>query len=285
MNDGDATEVHLAHGGRERRVLVHAPAGVGQAGPAPLVLAFHGGLGTAKAMRRQSLLDRVADRERFIVAYPEGIGRFRDRMLTWNAGSCCGYAMRMNSDDVGFTLAILDEVARRWSVDAARTYAVGFSNGGMFSYRLACEVPERFAAVGVVSATLTVDGPEPRLPTPVIHVHGLADRNVSFEGGIGENQFSRTDYRPVEETLAWWVRVNHCDPRPVESRDEGECNVRRYAPREGRAGAPVELVTLPAGGHTWPGGIDISEHLGTGRLVENVDASARIWSFLSRFHR
>ncbi|MBK7973426.1 MAG: hypothetical protein IPK07_09155 [Deltaproteobacteria bacterium] len=141
MNDGDATEVHLAHGGRERRVLVHAPAGVGQAGPAPLVLAFHGGLGTAKAMRRQSLLDRVADRERFIVAYPEGIGRFRDRMLTWNAGSCCGYAMRMNSDDVGFTLAILDEVARRWSVDAARTYAVGFSNGGMFSYRLACEVP------------------------------------------------------------------------------------------------------------------------------------------------
>ncbi|MBK7973427.1 MAG: hypothetical protein IPK07_09160 [Deltaproteobacteria bacterium] len=79
--------------------------------------------------------------------------------------------------------------------------------------------------------------------------------------------------------------MNHCDPRPVESRDEGECNVRRYAPREGRAGAPVELVTLPAGGHTWPGGIDISEHLGTGRLVENVDASARIWSFLSRFHR
>jgi len=284
MSDGgDAVELHLAHGGRERRALVSASPGVGQGDrPAPLVLAFHGGLGTAKAMRRQSLLDRVAEREGFVVVYPEGIGRFRDRMLTWNAGSCCGYAMRVNSDDVGFTLALLEEVGRRWRVDPARTYAVGFSNGGMFSYRLACEVPERFAAIGVVSATLTVDGPEPRLPTPVIHVHGLADRNVSFGGGIGENQFSRTDYRPVEETIAWWVRVNRCDPRPVES-DDGECRVRRYAPASG--GAPVELVTLPEGGHTWPGGVDISEHLGTGRLVQSVDASRRIWDFLRRFHR
>lgn len=285
MSDGgDAVELHLAHGGRDRRALIHVPPGVGQAGAAPLVLAFHGGLGTAKAMRRQSLLDRVADREGFVVVYPEGIGRFRDRMLTWNAGACCGYAMRMNSDDVGFTLAILAEVARRWPVDPARTYAVGFSNGGMFSYRLACEVPEHFAAIGVVSATLTVDGPEPRLPTPVIHVHGLADRNVSFEGGIGENQFSRTDYRPVEDTIAWWVRVNACDPSPAESRDDGECRVRRYAPRAA-GGAPVVLVTLPQGGHTWPGGVDISEHLGTGRLVESVDASARIWDFLRQFHR
>lgn len=284
MSGGDPVELRLAHGGRERRALVYAPAGVEQGGPAPLVLAFHGGLGTAKAMRRQSLLDAVAERERFVVVYPEGIGRFRDRMLTWNAGSCCGYAMRVDSDDVGFTLALLAEVARRWSVDAARTYAVGFSNGGMFSYRLACEVPERFAAIGVVSATLTVDGPVPRLPTPVIHVHGLADRNVSFAGGIGENQFSRTEYRPVEDTIAWWVRVNGCDPSPVESRDDGECHVRRYAP-SGAGGAPVELVTLPEGGHTWPGGVDISEHLGTGRLVASVDASRRIWSFLSRFHR
>ena len=39
----------------------HAPVGMAPGSPAPLVLAFHGGLGTAKAMRRQSLLDRVAD--------------------------------------------------------------------------------------------------------------------------------------------------------------------------------------------------------------------------------
>lgn len=282
--DSSAVEIRLQHDGRERRALVVVPPTLAAGTRVPLVVAFHGGLGTAALMRRQSGLDRVAAKHGFVVAYPDGIGRFRDRMLTWNAGACCGYAMRVGSDDVGFTLALLDAIGSRVEVDPARTHAVGFSNGGMFCYRLACEVPERFAAIGVVSATLTFDGPAPRLPTPVIHVHGLADRNVQFAGGIGENQFSRVDYRPVPDTIAWWRRVNRCRAAAVETVDGKDCRIERFAP-DGPEGAPVVVVTLPEGGHTWPGGVDISEHLNTGRLVTNVDASEMLWQFLAAFHR
>lgn len=282
--ESSAVEIRLHHDGRDRRAVLVAPPGLPPGTRVPLVIAFHGGLGTAALMRRQSGLDRVAARHGFAVAYPDGIGRFRDRMLTWNAGDCCGYAMRVGSDDVGFTVALLDEIGRRLAVDGARTYAVGFSNGGMFCYRLACEVPERFAAIGVVSATLTFHGATPRLPTPVIHVHGLADRNVQFAGGIGENQFSRVDYRPVPETIAWWKRVNGCKAEPVEIVEERDCRIERFAPT-GDGGAPVVTLTLPEGGHTWPGGVDISEHLNTGRLVASVDASEKIWQFLAAFHR
>ncbi len=284
MKAGDY-EVRLEHGGRDRKVLVHVPASAVGRGPVPLVLAFHGGLGTPDSIRRQSRLDTLADREGFVIGYPQGIGRFRDRMLTWNAGGCCGYAMRMGIDDVGFTLTILDEIGKGFDVDRSRTYALGFSNGGMLSYRLACEVPERFAAIAAVSATLTVDGPVPALPTPVMHVHGLADHNVQFEGGVGENTFSRTDYLPVREAVRFWIRANHCAPEPAQREDLGDCRIERYEPAAGAAGAPVVLITIPEGGHTWPGGVDISEHLNTGKLVQSVDASARIWAFLSQFKR
>ena len=45
-------------------------------------------------------LSEKADKEGFIVVYPNGTGRM-ERMLTWNAGTCCGCGPR-NVDDVGF---------------------------------------------------------------------------------------------------------------------------------------------------------------------------------------
>jgi poly(3-hydroxybutyrate) depolymerase len=105
-----------------------------------VVLAFHGGGGNAAGFQRYAELDRIADRERFLVVYPNGTGRLPNRLLTWNAGDgCCGYAMTNRVDDVGFAVAVIADLERRAPIDRRRIYATGHSNGAILSHRLAAE--------------------------------------------------------------------------------------------------------------------------------------------------
>ena len=288
-SEGDSTvsdadrELFITHGGLRRSFYVHVPSEYDGEEKVPLVLNFHGGMGSADSQRRQSQMTPVADKFKFIVVYPNGTGRFRDRILTFNAGNCCGYAEQHQVDDVGFVAAMLDELNRLYSVDTRRVYACGFSNGAMLSYRLACELPERFAAIAAVSGALAVDGPVPARPVPVIHFHGLEDHNAPFKGGIGENQFQPNPHRSVPDTVAFWVKANHCQAQPAEVKTEDDHVMERYAPAADEKGAPVVLYKLPKGGHTWPGGSDISRALNTGHLVDTVDASTIIWKFFEQF--
>ena len=91
----------LDWGGSRGTYLVHVPPQYDSARPAPVVLIFHGGGTNAKTMVRFSGLSETADQAGFLAVYPGGTGH-NPNLLTWNAGDCCGYAMRQNVDDVGF---------------------------------------------------------------------------------------------------------------------------------------------------------------------------------------
>ncbi|MBX3411468.1 MAG: hypothetical protein KF708_02030 [Pirellulales bacterium] len=278
-------EHQLRHGDRDRYYYVHVPEGHDGTQPLPVVLNFHGGGGNADAARRQSRMNEVADRHGFLVVYPEGSGRLRHKLLTWNAGSCCAYAVDKQIDDVGFVAALLDDLSKQYSLDARRIYATGISNGAMLAYRLACELPDRITAISPVAGTLGVDGPVPDRGVPVLHFHGRQDRNVPFSGGFGPNGLLKVDHRSVPDTIAWWCRANQCDVERPEVQESSDVVIRRYLPRAdaGAKGAPVELYELTDGGHTWPGGADITAGLGTGKLVTNVDASELMWQFFQQF--
>jgi poly(3-hydroxybutyrate) depolymerase len=132
-------EIMLRHDGRRRTYLVHVPPGP-QSAPMAVVLAFHGGGGNASGFERYAELDRVADRERFLVVYPNGTGPLPNRLLTWNAGDgCCGYALTNRVDDTGFAVAVVADLERRVRIDRKRIYATGHSNGAILSHRLAAE--------------------------------------------------------------------------------------------------------------------------------------------------
>jgi polyhydroxybutyrate depolymerase len=265
--------------GLKRRYLVHVPAGYDGKRPLPVVLAFHGGGGRAEVQREQSQLNRTADKHGFLVVYPDGTGRLR--LLTWNAGTCCGYAVQNNIDDVAFTAQLLDQLQAQFPIDARRVYATGLSNGGMLSYRLACELSDRIAAIAPVAGDMGVDGPPPKRPVPVIHFHGLKDPNVLFEGGIGPNQFQKTPHRSIPDSLAFWIRANNCQPEP-QIEQIPDAVIERWTPARGQAGAPVVLYKLPGGGHNWPGGVDTTARLGTGPHVSSVDASEIMWKFFEQ---
>jgi polyhydroxybutyrate depolymerase len=116
----DDYDFSLTHAGRVRAYLLHVPPQADDKKPLAAVLNFHGGGGTAKGQKEWSGLDAVADREGFLAVYPDGTGRFGRRLLTWNAGTCCGYARTNAVDDVRFVIALLADLAARTLVDHTR---------------------------------------------------------------------------------------------------------------------------------------------------------------------
>jgi polyhydroxybutyrate depolymerase len=245
--------------GVRRSYYVHVPPGHSGAEPLPVILALHGAFSTARKFETESGLSRLADREGFLVVYPQGIG-LGDLFRHWNSGHCCGKARKLNLDDVGFALAAVDDVARRNPVDRSRLYVVGHSNGGMLAYRIAAERPELIAAVAVASATIggtpTADEPEwtvprPKRPVPVLAFHGRADENVPYDGGRASQSRGESSTISVARSVGLWVEADGCDRAPQIAMTHGGRVERRSWSGCGD-GSEVVLYSLEGWGHDWP---------------------------------
>lgn len=288
-------EFRLAHQNLQRNYFVHVPPQAGRR-PLPVMLSFHGGGSHAEVMRSYTRMDAAADRDGYIVVYPNGSSGFQGRFLTWNAGNCCGPAAALQIDDVGFALAVLDDLAPRIPIDASRVYAIGLSNGAMMAYRLAAEASHRIAAVAGVAGAMSLGHFAPSRPVPMLHIHSMQDHIARFDGGFGPPRTiadTRMFHTPVEEALRRWLDHNGCPLKPaavetVEGQpgtpDEAHSAIRRIY-RPCREKVEVVLLQLSGVGHVWPGGVrDYNPQLlGTGTAV--VDANAEIWKFVSRFRR
>ncbi|TGD76092.1 polyhydroxybutyrate depolymerase [Mangrovimicrobium sediminis] len=256
-------------GGEQREYLVYVPPNLPKDARPPLVLVFHGGMGNAAKTEGFTHMDEVAREHGFIVIYPEGtVQRFSERHRTWNAGVCCGNSVRKRSDDVGFVGSLIDMAVDKYGVDPQRVYATGVSNGGMLTYRLACEMSDRIAAIAPVAGTLALTGCKPETPIAVLHVHGTADENVPAQGGVGKRSITRVDYRSVEESLAPLEAGNRCSGEPSADTLAPQRVMETYACQA----APVQYLKLIGGGHTWA--------LGEGEGAA-LRLSQRIWEFFS----
>lgn len=289
-------EFTIRHGGRARMYLVHVPSRVA-ARPAVL-LAFHGGGGNAAGFQEYAELDRVADREGFLVVYPNGSGPLPRRLLTWNAGDgCCGYALQRNIDDVGFAVAVIDDLARRTPLDRRRVYATGHSNGGIMSHRLAAERPDFVAAIAPVAGSLDLHRFAPTRPVAVLQIHSVDDPRALYNGGLGPpfpGTNNRVTHQPVQTGLDRWIAANGCSARPettavrrgaAGTREAGH-TATQLVWRACRGDAEVAHWKLTGSGHGWPGDAPPpgSEEI-AGPQTTIVRAAQEVWSFVSRFSR
>jgi len=285
----------LAHAGRVRTYLLHVPPQAADKKPLAVVLNFHGGGGTAKGQKEWSGLDAVADREGFLVVYPDGTGRFGRRLLTWNAGTCCGYASTNAVDDVGFVLTLLADLAARTPVDHTRIYATGMSNGAMMSYRLAVEASEWIAAIAPVAGGMVVETFTPRRAMPVMHFHSVDDPRALYRGGLGPRLpfLRRVLHPPVEETVGHWVQYDECPPQPevgptrhgTAGEEDATHTATKIVYSPCRQGTEIVLWKLTGAGHVWPGpGPKFPEWL-LGAPTSVVNASEKMWQFFRRFSR
>jgi polyhydroxybutyrate depolymerase len=271
----------------ERHYLVHAPPGYQKKKPIPVVLNFHGGGGNAETQRNFSQMDVAADRNGFIVVYPQGTSRKRLLKLregyTWNAGSCCGWAQKHNIDDVGFTAALLVDLAKQFNINPRMVYATGYSNGAIMCYRLACELSDRIAAIAPVSGPMgmkTANCKPPR-PVPIIHFHGTKDESAPYEGGAGRRSVPGQNFESVDNTISFWLKHNRLEQEKPKIIRKGNAVGKFYG--SDRDNREVVLWSIEGGGHTWPGGKfgGLGKRV-LGEMTQDISASDLMWIFFKR---
>lgn len=281
-----SSEESIMFGGQERTFRVRLPEGYDHTQSYPVVFALHGGFGSGERMENETTnFNPVADSNGIIMIYPDGVAQFPradsdvTRIRTWNAGGCCGHAQSENIDDVGALKKILEYTEEIACVDSKRVYSTGMSNGAMMSYRLACEASDTFAAVAPVGASLVFEPCEPERPVPVVHIHGLEDKNAPFEGGMGCGPGDTSDLAPVPELMDRWDAMLGCSGEEEVLLDTADVTCVATS----GCGQDVQLCTLPNGNHSWPGGIpknrDPLPGCEGGEQVESFYASEYIWNF------
>jgi polyhydroxybutyrate depolymerase len=265
----DITET-VEFGGLTRSYILHRPPSV--SGALPLVLAFHGGGDTAADMEPLTHFDELADREGFLVVYPQGVD---NRWADARDG-----ATPANDDDVGFVRALLDDLKRRIAYDPARVFATGVSIGGFFVARLGCEAADRIAAIGVVAATIAISEAARCAPArriPVVTMHGTDDTFVPADGDATSGMLS------VADAARRWTQVDGCAPQPdvayaPDTADDGT-RVRRETYPGCAGGSAVVFYIVEGGGHTWPGGPSYTTGTAIQRSTRDIDATTILWRF------
>lgn len=254
----------LTHNGVQRCWLQYVPPSSANR-PRPLLLDLHGYTATAGAQRAHDGWAQLAESEKLIVAWPNGLHR------SWNAGGlCCGIAARHGVDDVGFLRALVARLRALHNVDSERIYVTGHSNGCMMAQRFAREASETVAAVGCMSGYLHAHAPAasaPRLRMPALEVHCANDRQVKYDPGAHEN-------------LERWAAWNGCAGQAEVVWRNASSTLEAHTACDG--GSEARLLTLRGCGH-WPYQPTRRHEPSDARLAE--DAVRIAWDFMRRFRR
>jgi polyhydroxybutyrate depolymerase len=263
----------ITHDGIQRDYILYIPELYDGSTAVPLVLNFHGyGSNAAQQMFYGDFRD-IADTEGFLLVHPEGTTFIGDQF--WNVGFP---GLSSNIDDVGFTEALIDELATLYAIDLDRVYATGMSNGGFMSFLLACQLSEKIAAVASVTGSMTqdtFDDCNAQHPTPVLQIHGTDDGVVLYNG----NNLSI----PIADVISYWVDFNNCETTPTTTTlpdvdvSDGS-TIEHSVYEDGDNGITTEHMKVIGGGHTWPGSV-----INTAGTNQDIDASMEIWLFFSRF--
>jgi len=270
--------------GMVRSYKVHAPPSYNALSPTPLVITFHGGGGNSEAMRIFTNMDSTSNREGFIVVYPEATG---DTLLGqpaggWNACDSCGAKLMIenNNDDVGYIAKMIDKLTGDFVIDKNRIFATGHSNGAQMTFRLACELSDRIAAIAPVGMqALNMETCEKlKRPMPLILIHGTEDNCSLYDGGKCGGCFAKffnnyfqhpliapyyPDYEPIDvgqfqfscgsipDHIERWKTINQVSKASKITYKNGDAECVTYGPDEE---GEITLCTIRSLGHAWPGG-------------------------------
>lgn len=277
---------YIIHDGLRRSYILHLPDTYSPSNAYPLVLVFHGGGGNAENIEEVSGFSQKADDEEFIVVYPDGTGKLKQKFLTWNCGFCCGYALDHNIDDVGYIRTLIIHLQERYCIDENMIYATGLSNGGIMTYQIGAMLSDTFAAIAPIAAQIGGQAtmnepiwqiPEPDYPVSVMAFHGTADHRVPYDGGRPIDNGSNTYYwMSTNESISFWLEQNQCNSFPQRTiSDSGNIIIDTWT--GGINDSEVSLVTIVNGSHSWPGGSKGWEH---GDIpTTEINATDMMWEF------
>lgn len=280
----------FVHQTYERQFMVHFPPNFDTSSQRALVVSLHGGSGNMVNAQGFSQLNPVADQNDFVIAWPQGYG-IAPPGFSWADGRNTS-ADQSGIDDVGFIDRLIDLLVTRYNIDTNRIFICGFSNGGFMVQRLACELPERFAAMASLGASMDIlryQNCNPSRPIPMAFFNGTADPAVPYGGGPMQNP-QVTPIVAVETAVQYWVNHNGCQTvNPVVAlpdifpTDNSTAELYQYSNCD--CNADVVFYKLINGGHTWPGVYVASQEAVLGNTNRDINGSDELWTFFNAHSR
>lgn len=243
-----------------RTTIVYVPDGINKP---PLLISMHGMGIPASWNQSMMLFEPIADRDKFIVVYPQGENN------QWDLGGM---------KDINFIVAIMDSMDSRFDIDRNRVYASGFSMGGMMSYYLACKIPEKIAAIapGCGYPLGGQSGCAKTRPVPIFHIHGTADDFVKYSN--------------LHSFLNTKIAEYGCPQSPVKTMPYPASNPNSksfkeyWGPCSDNNGMSSEITLISVTGmiHDWatPGKANANEDPAFTGKPFDVNGSEEAWAYL-----
>lgn len=286
--EGKLSTHQLKVDGRERTYQLYSPTQPRK--KMPVVIVLHGGGGgarTAQQFIEYVGMNNVAERERFLVAYPVAVDG------NWNDGRNVAFmtSHKENIDDVGFIRQMVDEIAKDQSVDRSRIFCTGISNGGIMSHRMAADASDLVAAiapvVGGMAEPLAKDF-APKFPVSLFVIQGDSDPLVPIDGGNVGFRIGKKRGRIIsaKNAVALYAKrakiegeIKSSELKDADTADGTTTSAGQFP--IGIGGTRLQVYVVRNGGHTWPGKPQYLNERLIGKTSQDFDATEAIWEFFA----
>lgn len=289
LAQGDTLTFSFSDQGYERSYTVYVPEAYNGTEEWPVVFNFHGYSINASVQMLWTGMNAVADTGHFLLVYPEGLlmkntnPALAPQGPGWNAGSDSDtvFFSAQPVDEATFVSNLIDQVDANFNVDLHRVYTTGWSNGGMQSTVLACELSDRIAAAAPIGAAGDQGRPcNPERIMPILYTHGTADPLVNYEdGGANPNFWGIPGY------LAFWADKKGCSAIPdtvmvpnTDTMDSSTVEIITW----NDCSSPLIHHRIVGGGHTWSGGPPLLPDF-VGAINQDINSGAEVWKFFKQF--
>lgn len=281
-----------------RTYKLYVPAGYRAGTPAPLVVMLHGCTQDPDDFAAGTHMNAVADRERFLVAYPQQDQAAHPKKC-WRWFDPADQVR--GSGEPASIVAVVQDVQRQYAVDAGAVYVAGLSAGGAMTAILGATYPDVFAAIGVGSGlefkaakdenaallAMNLGGPNPAPDAyaamgqaarvlPVIVFHGGADHVVApINGKQVAAQFAKAD-----DQAGHGIGLDATPDQTQQGSAPGGEKFTHEIYQDGAGHPVIETYAVDGMGHAWAGG----DAKGSYTDPKGPDASAIMWQFF-KAHR
>ena len=253
-----------------RTFVYYAPPSLEPNVAVPLVIVPHGYTETGQDMYDITRYKDIADREGFVVAFPDGAP---GSIGPWDVGTgVCGLGASVpgSGDDQGFVDAMIAFADADRCIDHDHIFMTGWSMGGYLSNHTGC-LRKDIRAIGPHSAGSHDLGSCPVAHKPVILFHFNPDGLIDYKCGV--------------EARDRWVKRNGCssDAPDVKMVKGGRCEYYRGCAEDGQVAfctfdVPANHAADFLSGHAWSGG---TVHAYS--IAETESAAELGWAFFKKY--